>query len=52
MNTRIGDKIFQNTPRRVAKFCENGPRDVEKSVVGKEIKLECGQLTWQFPTCQ
>jgi len=38
MNTHIGDKIFQNTPRRVAKFCENRPRDVEKSVVGKKIK--------------
>ena len=38
MNTHIGDKIFQDTPRRVAKFCENRPRDVEKSVVGKKIK--------------
>jgi len=34
MNTYIWDKIFQDTPRRVAKFCENRPRDVEKSVVG------------------
>jgi len=33
MTTYIGDKIFQNTPRRVAKFRENRPRDVEKSVV-------------------
>jgi len=31
----IGDKIFQDTPRRMAKFRENRPRDVEKSVVGK-----------------
>ena len=38
MNTHIGDKIFQNTPRRVAKFRENRPKDVEKSVVGKKIK--------------
>jgi len=36
MNTHMGDKIFQNTPRRVVKFRENRPRDVEKSVVGKE----------------
>ena len=35
-NTHIGDKIFQNISRRVAKFRENGPRDVEKSVVGKK----------------
>ena len=36
--TYTGDKIFQNTPRRVAKFRENRPKDVEKSVVGKKIK--------------
>jgi len=36
MNTHIGDKIFQNTPHHVAKFSENWPRDVEKSVVGKK----------------
>jgi len=36
MNTRIRERIFQDTPRRVAKFRENRPiRDVEKSVVGK-----------------
>jgi len=40
MNTHIGDKIFQNTPRRVAKFRENRPRDVEKSVVGKKDKTQ------------
>jgi len=39
MNTHIGDQIFQNTPRRVTKFRENWHRDVEKSVVGKKIKL-------------
>jgi len=36
MNTHIGAKIFQNTPRRVAKFRENRQRDVEKSVVGQK----------------
>ena len=36
MNTHIGDKIFQDTLRRVAKFRENRPRDVEKSVVGNK----------------
>jgi len=29
MNTPIGDKLFQNIPRRVEKFRENRPRDVE-----------------------
>jgi len=38
MITHIGDKIFQDTPRRVAKFRENRPRDVEKSVVGTKDK--------------
>ena len=38
MKTHIGDKIFQNTPRRVAKFYENRSRDVEKSMVGKKDK--------------
>ena len=38
MNTHIGDKIFQDTLRRVAKFRENRPRDVEKSAVGKKDK--------------
>jgi len=51
MNTHIGDKIFQNILRRVAKFRENWPRDVKKSVDGKKYKkLECWQLTCQFPT--
>jgi len=41
MNTHIGDKIFHDTSRRAAKFRENRPRDVEKSVVGKKkTKLE------------
>jgi len=35
MNTNIGDKIFQDTPCRMAKICENPPRDVEKSGVKK-----------------
>jgi len=38
MNTHIRDRIFHDTPRRVAKFSENRPRDVEKSVVGKKDK--------------
>jgi len=38
MNTHIGDKIFQDTPHRVAKFRENRPTNVEISVVGKKIK--------------
>ena len=29
MNTPIGDKLFQDIPRRVAKFRENQPKDVE-----------------------
>jgi len=36
MNTHIGDKIFQDTPRHVAKFRENRPRDVEKSVLERK----------------
>ena len=36
MNTHIGDKIFHNTPRRVAKFRKNRSRDVEK--IWLEIK--------------
>ena len=38
MNTHIGDTIFQNTSRRVAKFRENRLRDDERSVDGKKIK--------------
>jgi len=38
MNTPIGDKLFQDIPRRVAKFRENRSRDVEKSVDGKKEK--------------
>jgi len=38
MNTHIGDKLFQDIPRRVAKFRENWPRDVKKSVDGKNLK--------------
>ena len=32
MSTPIGNKLFQDMPRRVAKLRENRPRDVEKSV--------------------
>ena len=35
MNTPIGDRLFQDIPRRVAKFRENRLRDVEMSVDGK-----------------
>jgi len=38
MNTPIGDKVFQDIPRRVAKFRENRRRDVEKSVDWKKNK--------------
>jgi len=40
MNTHIGGKILHDTPRRVTKFVENWPRDVGKSVVGKEKKIK------------
>jgi len=36
MNTPIGDRLFQNIPRCVAKFRENRPRDIENSVDGKK----------------
>ena len=32
--------LFQGIPRRVAKFRENRPRDVEKSVDGKFFKIK------------
>ena len=49
--TPIGDKLFQHIPPRVATFRENRPRDVENLVEGKKNKkLECWQLTCQFPT--
>ena len=34
----IGDKLFQHIPRRVVKFRENRPRDVENLVDGKKNK--------------
>jgi len=39
MNTRIGNKLFQDIPRRVAKFRENQLRDVEKSVDEKRTRM-------------
>ena len=47
MNTPVGDKLFQDIPRRVAKFLENRPRDVEKSVDGKysTTKIEQSSLS-------
>ena len=44
MNTHIGDKIFQDIPRRVAKFHENRPRDVEKSVVGNKKRYNTAKI--------
>jgi len=38
------ERVFQDIPRRVAKFRENRLREVEKSAVGKKIKLECGPM--------
>jgi len=35
MNTPVEDRLFQDIPRRVAKFNENRPRDVEKPIDGK-----------------
>jgi len=52
MNIPIGDKQFQVIPRRVANFLNNQPRDVEKLVGRKKEKLECWQLTCQFPMGQ
>jgi len=37
MITPIGDKLLQDIPRRVAKFHENWPRDVEKLVDEKRV---------------
>jgi len=39
MNTRIGDKIFQNIPRRVAKFRENRPGTSKNLWWEKETRL-------------
>ena len=44
MNIPIGDRLFQDIPRSVAKFRENRPKDIEKSVDGKK-KLECGPMS-------
>jgi len=52
MKTHIGDKLFEDIPRRVAKFRENRSRDVETPVDEKKYKLECWKLTCQFPTWQ
>jgi len=37
-NIHIRDKLFQDTSRRVPKFRENRPRDIENSVDGKKLK--------------
>jgi len=36
MKPPVGDKLFQDIPRRLAKFRENRPRDVKKSVDGRK----------------
>jgi len=38
MNAPTGKRLLQDIPRRVAKFRENRPRDVENSMDGKKIK--------------
>jgi len=42
----IGDEMCKDTPRRVAKCRKNRPRNVDKSVLRKNIlkKLECGPM--------
>ena len=47
MNTPIGDRLFQDIPRRVEKFRENRPRDVEKSLDGKKEKNITTTITQQ-----
>jgi len=39
MNTPIGDRLFQDIPRRVAKFRNNRPRDVKNLWAGKKEKI-------------
>jgi len=39
MKTPIGGRLFQDILRCVARFRENRPRDVEKSVDGKKEKI-------------
>jgi len=49
MNTPVGDRLFQDIPRRVAKLRENRPRDIEKSVVGKKhtTKTQQSPVLWK-----
>jgi len=49
MNTPRGDSLFQIIPRRVAKFRENRPRDVEKSVDGKNKKTRMSAINVSIP---
>ena len=48
MNTPIGDRLFQDIPHPVAKFPENRPRDIEKSVERKKTK----KINNTTKTCQ
>jgi len=45
MNTPVGDRPFQDIPRRVAKFCASRPRDVDKSVDRKKKKITRQKMT-------
>ena len=52
MNTPIGYKLFQDIPRRVAKFREKLAQNIEKSVDGKNFspKMGCHVRFPNFPT--
>jgi len=45
VNTHIGDRIFQDIARRVAKFRENRPWDIDKSVDGRNKKQHDQNIT-------
>jgi len=42
----IGDKLFQDIRRRVANFLENRPRNVERSVDGKNNIAYDQNVSW------
>ena len=50
--TPTGDRLFQDIPRRVAKFHENSVQGRRKIGVYVKKKLESWQLTYQFTTWQ
>ena len=47
MNTVIGDKLFQDIPRRVANFRPNQPRDVE-NLVDEKINKNHTSLRYRY----